>query len=117
MIDNRRRLQLWTSLTLSTLMVLLGIASAGVGIHFLRDSLERQIAEDNVAISETLRILVTRFDEDAPGSMTRIQELLEAMEIKGWKGFACVVDKDGTVVAHPNPEMRGTTVSLETYLP
>jgi hypothetical protein len=49
--------------------------------------------------------------------MAQVQEVLENAQTHGWKGFACVVDKDGTVVAHPNPEMRGTTVSLETYLP
>ena len=82
--------------------------------------MEKQIAEDSRVISENLCIIisqVTRELTDQQEAIDQVQKVLASAQTHGWQGFACVVDKDGTVVAHPNPDIRGATVSLETYRP
>ena len=78
------------------------------------------MAEDSRVISENLRIIigqVTRELADQGEAMEQVQDVLQSAQTHGWRGFACVVEEDGTVVAHPNPDMHGATVSLETYAP
>lgn len=120
MDSEKRRLQWLSALTTSTLIIILGAASGYVASGRLQETMERQIAEDSRVISENLRIIinqVTREMTDQGLALDQVQDVLQSAQTHGWRGFACVVDKNGTVVAHPDPDMRGATVSLETYAP
>jgi PAS domain S-box-containing protein len=67
-----------------------------------------------------LRIIINQVPRgltDKGEAIVQVQKVLESAQTHGWRGFACVVDEDGTVVAHPNPSMRGEKVSLESYEP
>jgi hypothetical protein len=119
-IHDKRRLQLYTSLALSILVVGLGLLSTYSAIDLFRTALERQLAEDGEIIGENLRIIarqVSRGYTDRDGGIAQIQRVLEVLDEKGWIGFACVLDKDGRVLAHPRSEMVGMHVPLHTYEP
>ena len=120
MIQDKRRLQLYTSLALSVLVVGLGLLSAYSAIGLFRAALERQLAEDGEIIGENLRIIARQVSQgytDREGGIAEIQSVLEALQEKGWIGFACVLDKNGRVLAHPRPEMVGLHAPLHTYEP
>ena len=120
MIQDKRKLQWMTALATSLLIIILGAVSGYTAASRLRNTMEQQMAEDSRVISENLRIIisqVTRELTDQGEAIERVQQVLQSAQTHGWLGFACVVDKNGTVLAHPNPEMRGATVSLETYEP
>ncbi len=120
MIQDKRRLQLYTSLALSALILCLGLLSASYAIDLLRSTLERQMAEDSEIIGENLRIIIRQVTQeytDRKMALDQFQEVLKALDDKGWIGFACVLDKNGVVVAHPRPEFINMQVPLETYEP
>jgi len=80
--------------------------------------LERQMAEDSQVIGENLKIIISQATRElAQGerAFDKVQVVLESLQVGGWRGFACIVDKDGVIVAHPNPSVRGSHVRLEDY--
>ena len=118
MLQTKRRLQIATSLTIATLIVAVGVLGAFTATDRLRQMLEHQVAEDSQVISENLRIIIsqaTREFSQREQAFDRIQAVFESFTVEGWRGFACVVDKDGRVVAHPDSAMRGMRVNLEEY--
>ena len=120
MIQGKRKLQWATTLATSSLIVILGVVSGYVAASRLRSTMEQQMAEDSRVISENLRFMisqVTRELTDRGEAIEQVQKVLQSAQARDWRGFACIIDENGTVLAHPNPEMRGTTVSLETYEP
>ncbi|MDA0746159.1 MAG: ATP-binding protein [bacterium] len=120
MILDKRRLQRYTSLTLATLVLCLGLLSGWFAIDLFQSALERKMAEDSEIIGENLRIFIdqaTQEYSDPEMPLARIQEVLEILKEKKWYGFACVVDTSGRVLAHPRPEFRGMQVPLESYEP
>jgi len=119
-IANKRRLQLCTSATLSAFVLALGLATVTYTVGYLRSTMERQLAEDSRIIGENLRIIisqVTREYADQNAALARIQRVLQALSDKGWVGFACVLDKQGRVLAHPRIEALGMLVPLGSYDP
>ena len=120
MIRDKRRLQLYTSLSLTVLMVGLGLLWASYAIALFRSTTERQLAEDNEVVKENLRIIISQVTQqytDKAMVLAQIQKVLEALKDKGWNGFACVLDKDGFVLAHPRREMVSKQVPLKKYEP
>jgi PAS domain S-box-containing protein len=120
MITDKRMLQWCAAIATSVLILVLGAISGYSASSRLEETLERQLAEDSRVISENLRIIIGQVTREIKGqreAIDQVQEVLQNARTHGWRGFACVVDKDGTVVAHPNPDMRGATVSLESYSP
>lgn len=120
MVLDKRKLQAAAAAATALLIVLIGLTSGYFAASRLTTAMEQQMAEDSRVISENLRIIisqVTRELTDQGAAIEQVQQVLEKAQTRGWRGFACVVDEDGTVVAHPKPEMRGATVSLETYEP
>ena len=120
MIHNKRRLQIYTAIVLTALMLAMGGAWATHALTLYRHTLERQIAEDNHIAKENLMIIVhqiARQYADEDGIIAQIQSILESLQDRGWKGFACVLDKDGRVLAHPNRNMVDMQVAIKTYQP
>ena len=120
MIYNKRKLQIYTSGILTTLMVIMGFAWATHALSIYRATMERQIAEDNDIVKDNLSIIihqVTQQNTDRNRIISQIQSILEVLKTKGWNGFACVLDKDGRVLAHPDPNMINMQVALQKYEP
>ena len=102
MIRDKRRLQWLSALATSILILCLGAMSAYLASGRLAETMEKQIAEDSRVISENLRIIisqVTRELTDRQEAIDQVQKVLAGAQTHGWQGFACVVDKNGTVVA------------------
>ncbi len=120
MIHDKRRLQFYTTAVLTALLIAMGFAWATHAITLYRSTLERQMAEDNEIVKANLGIIIHQATQQyADKDMVRvqIQNVLEALQEKGWKGFACVLDKDGRVLNHPNRQMINMQVPLKTYEP
>ncbi len=119
-IRDKRKLQLYASISVSALIMCLGLLSASYAVRLMQSSLEQQVAEDNEMIGENLRIIfnqLTREYKDPDLAIGQVQQVLEGLKAKGWKGFACVLDKNGRVLAHPRREFVGMQVRLDTYRP
>ena len=120
MINDKRRLQIYTASVLTALLVIMGFAWATHAITLHRNTLEHQMAENNEIVKANLAIIihqVTLQYTDRKMIGEQIQNVLEALKEKGWKGFACVLDKDGRVLNHPNRQMINMKVPLQTYAP
>ena len=120
MIRDKRKLQILTSATLTVLMIIMGVIWATHALSIYRQTLERQLAEDNEIVKANLSIIidqVTKQYVDKAQVIGQIQNVLEALEAKGWKGFACVLDEQGQVLAHPNRKMVGMRPPVESYEP
>ncbi len=120
MIQDKRRLQLYTALALSALVLCLGLLSASYAIDRLKSMLERKMAQDSEIIGENLRIFIKQVTQeytDQDMALAQIQRILEILKKKKWIGFACVLDKNGRVLAHPRPELVGMQAPLNTYEP
>jgi sensor histidine kinase regulating citrate/malate metabolism len=117
---DKRKLQFYTSSVLTLFMVLMGIAWATHALALYRTTLERQMAEDNEIVKANLSIIIDQVTKQYVGKtqvINQIQNVLEALEAKGWKGFACVLDDQGHILAHPDRQMVGMRPPLETYEP
>ena len=117
---DKRKLQFYTSGVLTLLMVIMGMAWATHALALYRTTLEHQMAEDNEIVKANLSIIidqVTKQYVEKTQVIHQIQNVLEALESKGWKGFACVLDEQGKVLAHPNRQMVGMRAPVETYEP
>ena len=117
---DKRKLQFYTSSVLTLLMILMGMAWATHALVLYRTTLERQMAEDNEIVKANLSIIIDQVTKQYVGKtqvIHQIQNVLEALEAKGWKGFACVLDEQGKVLAHPNRQMVGMRPPVETYEP
>lgn len=120
MIRDKRKLQFCTSGVLTLLMITMGIIWATHALTIYRTTLEKQMAEDNEIVKANLSIIidqVTKQYVEKTQVIGQIQNVLEALEAKGWKGFACVLDEQGQVLAHPNRKMVGMRPPVETYEP
>ena len=118
MIRNKRTLQITISITLSAIVLALGIVSGVQAIAVFRSTLEKKMAEDSEIIGENLRILIKQVTSeitDQGQAMARIQEILEILEQKNWIEFACVLDSTGRILAHPKREYIDMQVPLEDY--
>jgi sensor histidine kinase regulating citrate/malate metabolism len=118
MPQTKRRLQIVTSLAVATFILVAGTIGAMTAAGRLRQMLERQMAEDSQVIGENLKIIISQATRElAQGerAFDKVQVVLESLQVGGWRGFACIVDKDGVIVAHPNPSVRGSHVRLEDY--
>ena len=118
MIRDKRRLQLYTSAALSFLILCLGILWSWYAIGLLRETAERQMAEDNEIIGANLRIIIRQVTQkyaDQEMALSEIQNVLEALKEKKW--FACVLDQKGFVLAAPQREMVNSQAPLKTYKP
>jgi PAS domain S-box-containing protein len=119
-IANKRRLQLYTSATLLALVLSLGLAAVTYTVGYLRSTMERQLAEDSRIIGENLRIIISQVTREYAvqnTALAQIQRVLQALGDKGWIGFACVLDKQGRVLAHPRIEALDMQVPLNRYEP
>ena len=86
MIQDKRKLQLYTSLSLSGLILCLGLLSATYAIGLFRSTQERQMAEDSQIIGESLRIIIQQLTQeytDQEMALARIQKVHEALKGKG----------------------------------
>ncbi len=117
---DKRKLQFYTASVLTVLLVVMAVAWATHALAIYRTTLERQMAEDNEIVKANLSIIidqVTKQYVEKNQVIHQIQNVLEALESKGWKGFACVLDEQGKVLAHPNRQMVGMRAPFETYKP
>lgn len=117
---DKRKLQFYTSSVLTLLMSLMGMAWATHALALYRTTLERQMAEDNEIVKANLSIIIDQVTKQYVEKIQvihQIQNVLEALESKGWKGFACVLDEQGKVLAHPKHQMVGKRPPVETYEP
>jgi PAS domain S-box-containing protein len=120
MVLDKRRLQIVTAGVLTLLMIVMGLASGTHALTLYRTTLHRQMAENNEIVKANLSIIIdqiTRQYVDKTKVIAQIQSVLEALEAKGWKGFACVLDEQGHILAHPDKKMVGMRPPLETYEP
>ncbi|MBT3602738.1 MAG: PAS domain S-box protein, partial [Candidatus Latescibacteria bacterium] len=120
MIRDKRKLQVCTSGVLTLLMIIMGVVWATHALTRYRTTLEGQMAENNEIVKANLSIIidqVTKQYVEKAQVIGQIQNVLEALEAKGWKGFACVLDEQGHVLAHPNRKMVGMRTPVETYEP
>lgn len=120
MIRDKRKLQFYTSLVTTILLILMGLSWSTHALGIYRTTLERQMAEDNEIIKANLGIIidqVTKQYGQKDQVIAQVQNVLEALADKGWSGFACVLDDQGQVLAHPNKKMVGRRPPVETYEP
>ncbi|MBK35289.1 MAG: hypothetical protein CME26_07120 [Gemmatimonadetes bacterium] len=118
MLQTKRRLQIAPSLAVAALILVTGVLGTLTAADRIRNLLEKQVAEDSQVIAENLKMIISQATRElGPPDQTfdRVQSVFERIQVEGWRGFACVVDKEGRVVAHPDSAMRGMQVLLEEY--
>jgi len=120
MIRDKRKLQFYTSLVTTLLLILMGLFWSTHALRIYRTTLEQQMAEDNEIIKANLGIIIDQVTKQYGRKdqvIAQVQNVLEALANKGWSGFACVLDDQGHVLAHPNKNMVGMRPPVETYEP